>query len=296
MFQAANWLSGFSRRKAFGLSNPTTGILTDYQILVTIPYASGMNADFSDLRFVDQVSSSVLPYWIESKTNGSTAKIWIKVSSVPVGGVNLYMYYGNVSAISASDGNNTFIFFDDFIGTTIDTSKWNSISYGTGGIYSVSGSVLNVSPTNTGANTLYFISKDSYPSGTMVEAYQRYNGTGHLAYPSWHTMGSHTYNTNTWGCNSFSLDWQTSLGTTSFSYTSNTWARTGISMLSTDYNVRYYVNGSLVATHPRAFNTGFSPEVGPWYRTGTMSVDWIFVRKVLSTEPSIYAWGNEESL
>ncbi len=129
----------------------------------------------------------------------------------------------------------------------------------------------------------------------MVEAYQRYNGTGHLAYPSWHTMGSYDTNTNTWGCTSFSNDWLTTLGRTSFSYTSNTWARTGISMLSTDSNVRYYVNNSLVATHPRAFNTGFSAEVGPWYRTGTMSVDWIYIRKVLSTEPSIYVWGNEES-
>lgn len=34
------------------------------------------------------------------------------------------MYYGNDKASSSSNGDATFMFFDDFTGSTIDTSKW----------------------------------------------------------------------------------------------------------------------------------------------------------------------------
>jgi Domain of unknown function (DUF2341). len=34
------------------------------------------------------------------------------------------MYYGNPNAQSASDGDATFLFFDDFLGTSLDLDKW----------------------------------------------------------------------------------------------------------------------------------------------------------------------------
>ena len=96
--------------------------LTDYQTGITVSYVSGeMNSDFSDLRFKDG-SGNTLSYWIESYTASSTAKVWVKVPSIAAGGTTtLYMYYGNTQASSASNGPNTFIFFDDFSG---DLSKW----------------------------------------------------------------------------------------------------------------------------------------------------------------------------
>jgi len=56
----------------------------------------------------------VLPHWIEW-WDGSTARVWIKVPSIPAGGsVDIYMYYGNPDAQDASNGTAVFDFFDDF--------------------------------------------------------------------------------------------------------------------------------------------------------------------------------------
>jgi len=103
--------------------------LTDYQVLITLDTASlisdgKMKSDCSDIRFTDADDNQTLPYWIESNCNTSQTKIWVKVPSIPTNGTTIYMYYGNLSASSASDGDTVFEFFDDFEGTTLDSSKW----------------------------------------------------------------------------------------------------------------------------------------------------------------------------
>ena len=104
--------------------------LTDYQIAITLDTATlitagKMQSDCDDIRFTD-AQGNVLPYWIEENNpgcNSATTKIWTKASSVPAGSSTIYLYYGNKSITSAQDGNDTFIFFDDFSGTL---SKWTS--------------------------------------------------------------------------------------------------------------------------------------------------------------------------
>jgi hypothetical protein len=102
--------------------------LTDYQISIPVSYVSGkMNADFSDLRFKDG-SGNILSYWIESYVASTSAKVWVKVPSIAASGTTtIYMYYGSATATSASNGSNTFIFFDDFSG---DLSKWTKETNG----------------------------------------------------------------------------------------------------------------------------------------------------------------------
>ena len=74
-----------------------------------------MKPDFSDLRFVDSDGVNLLPYWIESYNTSSAAFVWVKIPSIPSSTAKtIYMYYGNPSAASASDGTATFDFFDDF--------------------------------------------------------------------------------------------------------------------------------------------------------------------------------------
>lgn len=102
-----------------------------YQILLNISNATGTNnatyvfcnghcnSNFSDVRFTLD-NTTVIPYWFENTTTG---KVWVNLTSN--GTIN--MYYGNtLETISTSDGNTTFIFFDDFSGATVDTTnKWN---------------------------------------------------------------------------------------------------------------------------------------------------------------------------
>ena len=94
--------------------------LTNYQIKVTL---SSSNFDFSkaqssgeDLRFTDSDGTTLIDYWIESYDNsGQTATTWVEVPSISSSSTKtIYMYYGNSIASDASNGDNTFEFFDDF--------------------------------------------------------------------------------------------------------------------------------------------------------------------------------------
>ena len=93
--------------------------LTDFQVLLEL---TAENFDFTqaqdngeDIRFIN-TDLKLLPYWIESWDKaGQTAKIWIKIPSIPASStVTIWFYYGNADVSSASNGTNTFLFFDDF--------------------------------------------------------------------------------------------------------------------------------------------------------------------------------------
>ncbi len=112
---------GWSRRAPVTINNSGSA-LTDYQIKVNVTYDTDMQPDFDDIRFMDSDGSTPLSHWRESYTASTSAIFWVKVPSIPSGNKTIYMYYGNAAASSASDGNATFIFFDDFSG---DLSKWN---------------------------------------------------------------------------------------------------------------------------------------------------------------------------
>ena len=42
-----------------------------------------MQPDFDDLRFTDNDGVTLLNYWIESKIDGVSATVWVKVPSIP---------------------------------------------------------------------------------------------------------------------------------------------------------------------------------------------------------------------
>jgi hypothetical protein len=138
--------------------------LSNYQVRITVYYGSGTSSgdtvylnglckrDFSDLRFTGPDGVTLLPYWIESYTASSVAYVWVKIPSIPASGSTVfYLYYGNPSASSASDDASTFLFFDDFTGSSLDTSKWD-VRTTSGGTYSVSGDVLTITVQSDGVN------------------------------------------------------------------------------------------------------------------------------------------------
>jgi hypothetical protein len=79
------------------------------------------NVDFSDIRFVDSDQTTLLPYWIEEidiDDGDHYARVWVKTA----GEETIYLYYGNSAAVSASDGTDTFIMFEDMSSDCDD--KW----------------------------------------------------------------------------------------------------------------------------------------------------------------------------
>ena len=127
------WLSNdWAYRREITIDNTSnSNDLTDYQVKITLDNTnfdfSKANNDGSDIRFTDDDGSTLLYYWIEKwDSTNQEAIIWVKVPSIPASSnKTIYMYYGNASASDASDGDNTFEFFDDASGTYSD--KWVTI-------------------------------------------------------------------------------------------------------------------------------------------------------------------------
>jgi predicted GH43/DUF377 family glycosyl hydrolase len=120
-------------RKPIAISN-SGDESTDFQVKVEINSSnfdySKAKADLADLRFTDSDKLTSLHYWVESCDASGTSVFWVKIPSLPASSVKvIYMYYGNSEASSASNGDQVFLFFDDFnadaAGDFSGNSKWN---------------------------------------------------------------------------------------------------------------------------------------------------------------------------
>jgi uncharacterized protein YjdB len=129
------------------ITNLGASTLTNYQVSITLNTsalvsAAKMQASGNDIRFTD-ASCTNLPYWIESGMNTASTVIWINVNNIaPSTTTTNYLYYGNAGASAASDGNATFLLFDDFNGVTLDLAKWTFYQTG-GGSTVVSGGTIS---------------------------------------------------------------------------------------------------------------------------------------------------------
>lgn len=120
------WASDYAlwgKREAITITNVGTSQV-NYQVKLNVTYNSAMKADFGDLRFTNSIGTT-LNYWVQSQTDGVSAVLWVEVDALTgAGETTIYMYYGNSAASSASSGNDTFSFFDDFNDASVDPAKW----------------------------------------------------------------------------------------------------------------------------------------------------------------------------
>jgi len=92
-----------------------------------------IQASFKDARFTQADGETLIPHWLEDVTGSQSNRIatyWVRIPQIPKGGIHIFMYYGNSSAIDASDGEATFDFFDDFREGSLDTTKWKATLLG----------------------------------------------------------------------------------------------------------------------------------------------------------------------
>jgi hypothetical protein len=291
-----NWLSSWSKRKTITITS--NAALTNYQVLITVAYDSDMQADFDDLRFTSSDGSTLINYWIESKTDSSTAKVWIKVPSLIASTNTIYMYYGNVSITSGSNGTNTFDFFDDFSAASIDTNKWtitNSTGWSiiggelkgtntTGRLTSIatfsSGAVLK-----TKSRTVTLSANGYHPGGFCLSTSNR---MGFLRHP-----GDHYRNNGTWVSIGVTSPLSTNILTNIVVKSSS-----AVDLFVTNYSTgASYVNisniSNAVESEPivlgKRYDDGYSGQTYEAYW------DWIFVHKYAAVEPTS-VFGTEEAL
>jgi hypothetical protein len=136
-----DWINSYTYRISHNITG-SPGAGNDYQIKLTAHYQSGTNqgdnfylagkcqSDFSDIYFTDDDGVTPLSYWLETKTDGDSAVFWVKINDNLDTNQLIYIYYGNSLVTSASNIETTFPFADDFSGSTLNTTKWETTGQG----------------------------------------------------------------------------------------------------------------------------------------------------------------------
>lgn len=106
----------------------TDGDKTNYPVPITIPYQSFMRSDFGDIRFALQ-DGTELSYSLEDYTASSSADFLVQFPSLPASPTTttILIYAGNPVVTTTSNPNVLCDLYDDFKGSSLDTTKWNVV-------------------------------------------------------------------------------------------------------------------------------------------------------------------------
>ncbi|RLI98552.1 MAG: hypothetical protein DRP08_08040 [Candidatus Aenigmatarchaeota archaeon] len=291
---SAWWNENWQYRREITVANTNNDVLTDYQVLVILNETnfnfSHASSNGSDIRFVDGDDSTELSYWIEEwNTSSQTAKIWVKVPHIPANSsVEIYIYYGNPTVASASDGSAVFEFFDDF--EDGDVSDWVQVYTGT----------LEAS-TEQAKHGSYSLKITSTSSSDAIHAERNFNySSGVLTV--WFYDHDPNLDENFWVKLKNSADYTVVCGVGKnekvgyYSYRlGTTWHSTGISRSRGWHKVTFVVSGSSVKIY---FDDEYQAETTSANDISGISLGWIWatiseyydtvlVRKYASVEPSV---------
>jgi hypothetical protein len=297
----AQCLPGWGYNMPITISNPNASILTNFQVRLTVNTAAlvgagQMQANGNDIRFMDGLCNNI-DYWIESGINTATTYIWVKVPSIPASGnTTIYMYYSNVAAPASQNGDNVFLFFDDFNDPSLNLTKWTV--RGTPSTLTESGGALTIVGNS---NWEYIRSNTTWSGPVIIDSRESCVG------PSAALILGYTGTDNRY---TFRLN-STTKGTTYDNDVSggNAWfnmAYPGVPHPTSGYN-NYEIKTDLIAntitvssycdqttsncnTSVTALNqfTGTGFYVGySTYSTGyTLNSDWIFARASAALDPT----------
>ena len=309
------WLSGWSYRIPIYIKENSGSDLNDYQVLIQLDGSfnwSAVKSDGSDIRFTD-VANNPLNYWIEEWNYGSSARIWVKVSLQANENKTLYMYYGNSSATSQSNGTRVFVFFDDFNGADLNTTVWAKYT----DKYDVKNSRVKIKKGGIElVSPLSFNLQDGYSVDAKVRytnKNKKYGGVIPLIASSSYVerldndiqsaviymRDSNSRNVHYWigdGCND-GYEYSDLLAWTS---QDNNWYTTGISVYSDkvklwkDYTVVESISGISWCNNMNYIKLG-SYLRDSKYDIQDTEYDWVRVRKYIEPEPSV-TLGNEEKV
>ena len=269
-------------------------------------------SSFNDIRFTKSDGTTTLPYYIESisgTTPNQLATARVKLDSVGTSETTFYMYYGKADALAGSSGADTFIFFDDFSGDSLDTDKWDAQAFGSN---AVSSGYLRVWNTTSGSNPIGVITDGAVvnpSSGNIAIDAVGYKRTDAGSQDWFAPLGIYyDLNNQCW----LGPDGETNKKWRIYKRVASEWTlfanAVGVWAFDTEYRLTFtinegtingYYNGNLIATGTYSVNQDH--KICYFKYDGTNHnlseyVSTIFARKFYVTEPVIVSWGNEEGL
>ena len=311
-------MGAWNYRKEITINN-TGANLTNYQVLFTVNRSAGSDSgfttyldgkcesDYDDIRFTTSDENTLCDYWIESNSS-TVASIWVEVPSIvnstAYGSTTLYLYYGNSGASAVSNGANTFVFFDDFNGISVNTTIWNKSS-NVPTTETVSGGVYTCHNTNTDLRGIY--SKTEFGTNTAVRSLTKTIGYNYplIGYDK-RLAGTNNWVIMVTAETPSSGNYRDALVTKNSgeTYTSNAaftksdnWFVYDIVRNGVTGYASLYRGGSLVATTNSNVPSSSLPVIIATQSDSaseSINVDWFAVRSYTATEPTVSAWGSEE--
>jgi YD repeat-containing protein len=307
---SGEWLSGWSYRKSVTLSR-SSGAVTNYQMRLPVGETSGASgegvdcnghaqADFDDLRFTTSDGATLLDYWIESisgTTPNRLATVWIKFDSIGTDATTFHMYYGKSDASAASNGEATFLFFDDFPGNSLDSGKWTveqgDVTVGSG-IATLSGTTgtrgyVKTAPIGGINMAARFRIKTSSTTITYGHPVDFRIDANNLIY-FFGTPSSNLLTVTSYAGGSYS---QINFSVADPSVNYECWDLTWISN-----EVKVIQSGTTRLTKTTNIPSNGSPVI--YMREGTVAgqniqMDWLLLRQYVSSEPAWGSWGAEQA-
>jgi hypothetical protein len=336
-------LSGWAYRKKITIAG-SAGAGTNYQVLLKVGESSGTTgADFNlnglsakfpsskndggDLRFTASDGVTLQDFWVESVSGTSpnrVAYVWVEVSEDLGTNRDIYVYFGNPNATNVSNGNNTFLLFDDFDGTSLDTNKWQVVVQDDTTSYSLSNSILTISSSRSsyldwGWRCIRIQSiNTNFPSPIALRTLTRFYapsasesyGGIHGLFGYGNTTSSRTINVDGGGLFYQNANYRTGAFAGSNSHTTNytensysfgNWYLTETKITTSVVNA--YLNDSLKGSlnysisSPRNVSMGLAiGNLSAGYNPSSQKIDfdWVIVRKYVSPEPAFSSSGSVE--
>lgn len=121
-FLRSKELAAFKYNKAINISGSSEELF-NYPLKIRIgkdvKCEGDVEPDFRDIRFAAADGQTLLNYYLEP-----SSIFWVKIPQIPEEGVTIYMYYGNKEAVTLSNPERVFPFFDDFNSKELNQAKW----------------------------------------------------------------------------------------------------------------------------------------------------------------------------
>jgi len=333
MYTVADWgLTDYAYRKTITIPHTDVGAQTNYQIRFNIvkgnssnsgctAYLNGSALDWpDDVRFTKADGTTLLDFWIE-EYDATDGTWWVEFDAIPAHPDDglFYMYWGKASDTSASNGDNTFPYFDD--ASTNKSANYTPVDIYALGFtsaiaYDAINKQYNLSHT-THDNELYKINTGVFGEGyaytlkgnitTLASNnnsafgwYIRHNGSARTSDRGYSCRANR--NSNVLGVEKVNNTIETSLASTGVTINASTWYEMVVYLYATN-NIKaelYNASGTLLATATAtdATYTGDSYKTAGLlftYRLDTkVSVKGIYIRKYVSPEPTCGTWGEWE--
>ena len=238
-----------------------------------------------------------LNYWMQSETASNLATFWVQIpDDLSTNAASIYMYYGNPTATTTSNGYNTFPFFDDFSVTSNGWTFSGSNAYISNGLLTInsisSGQSFAYKTGPSGLSNYRFSFSESFTGNNAgFRAWPKATTTNNINLPGVFVGRDFYYNP----VNQVGYITQGGVGLPYLSPARNAnWHTITVTKYGSTYT-DYWDSLTSTATDSTAETGNYVQFACEWNAGGGVNVDWVFLSKYVSSEPVQGAWGSEQT-